>query len=239
MGIKLTNKDIYDLKKQGYSDEEISKAVQDIETDELEQTENDSPQEINRGEASSFSTGRMDDIARYQLELNDLLEQTEHVLKGDVVKWENGVKIWMPNPKPKDNPLNSEGIRKIMLELQNYINRHIILGDYDNKDINKIMKDYGRKLTNLIFMKYEEMGMDTEIKRQEYGSIVMNVVNLVYGSYARAKDGGERRSLREMISIQGNYQGQAMPNGNMQNSNQSSKTRGVLNPLRYVAGKYV
>ncbi len=141
----------------------------------------------------------MDDIARYQLELNDLLEQTEHILKGDVVVWQDGMKIWEANPHPENNPLNQEGIRKIMLELQNYINRHIILGDYEMSDINRIMKDYGKKLADFIFMKYEEMGMDTEEKRQEYATIVMNVVNLVYGSYARAKDGGERRSLREMI----------------------------------------
>jgi len=32
-----------------------------------------------------------------------------------------------------------------MLDLQSYINRHIILGDYDQRDINKIMRDYGRK----------------------------------------------------------------------------------------------
>ena len=82
--------------------------------------------------------------------------------------------------------------------------------------------------------------MDTEEKRQQYASIVMNVVNLVYGSYARAKDGGERRSLREMISIQGNYQGGGMVGGGgLMASPQQQKTRGVLNPLRYVAGKYV
>jgi len=124
-----------------------------------------------------------------------------------------------------------------MLDLQNYINRHIILGDYEEEDINNIMKDYGKKVNDLIFMKYEEMGMDTEEKRQEYASLVMNVVNLVYGSYARAKDGGERRSLREMISIQGNYQAGTMANGSMM-ANQQPKTRGILNPMRYVAGKY-
>ena len=96
-------------------------------------------------------------------------------------------------------------------------------------------------MADFIFMKYEEMGMDTEIKRQEYASLVMNIVNLVYGSYARAKDGGERRSLREMISIQQSHQsGMGMGNnngGNMVAGQQ--KARGILNPMRYVVGKYV
>jgi hypothetical protein len=184
----------------------------------------------------------MDDIARYQLELNDLLEQTEHVLKGDIVVFlEDGRKDWNANPFPQNNPLNKEGIRKIMLELQNYINRHIILGDYTEEDINTIMKGYGRKFANLLFMKYEEMGMDTEEKRQEYASLCWNVINLVYGSYSRAKDGGERRSLREMISISQQHQtgGMGMQGGVTVNAQQQAKTRGILNPMRYIAGKYV
>lgn len=241
MGVKLSPQDIADLKKQGYSEQEIAKAVNEIEKEELNGASSYSGQDPRSNtQVSSFSTGRMDDIARYQLELNDLLEQTEHILKGDIMVWQNGIKVWQDNPKPETNPLNKEGIRKIMLDLQNYINRHIVLGDYEEEDINRIMKDYGKKVNDLIFMKYEEMGMDTEEKRQEYASIVMNVVNLVYGSYARAKDGGERRSLREMISIQGNYQGGGMSGGaGLMASPQSQKTRGVLNPMRYITGKYV
>jgi hypothetical protein len=67
----------------------------------------------------------------------------------------------------------------------------------------------------------------------------MNIVNLVYASYSRAKDGGERRSLREMISIQQSHQ--SMGNGvqQQQQGGGSPRSRGVLNPMRYVAGKYV
>ena len=238
MVVKLSQSDIADLKRQGYSDADISKAIGEIEKDEMTGSSQKKVDPRNNSQTSAFSTKNMDDIARYQLELNDLLEQTEHILKGDIVVWMDGMKIWKENPNPKENPLNSEGIRKIMLDLQYYINRHIILGDYEENDIAKIMKDYGKKVNDLIFMKYEEMGMDTEEKRQEYASIVMNIVNLVYGSYARAKDGGERRSLREMISIQQSHQSQG---SNVQQAGMGgqSKSRGVLNPMRYVAGKYV
>lgn len=233
---KLSQQDIMQLKKQGYSDQDIAKALSEIEREGLISNDKTKVDPRINSQTSAFSTGKMDDIARYQLELNDLLEQTEHILKGDIVKWEGNMKLWKSNPNPDKNPLNEEGIRKIMLELQNYINRHIVLGDYEIDDINRIMKDYGKKLADLIFMKYEEMGMDTEEKRQEYASIVLNVVNLVYGSYARAKDGGERRSLREMISIQGNYQQQGTMQGGIPHE---QKSRGILNPMRYVAGKYV
>jgi len=237
MAVKLSQQDVADLKKQGYSEQEIGKAVGEIERDELKGSTS-SARDKSGSQTSAFSTGRMDDIARYQLELNDLLEQTEHILKGDVVVWENGAKDWKANPHPENNPLNDEGIRKVMLELQNYINRHVVLGDYETDDINRIMKDYGNKVKDLIFMKYDEMGMDTEIKRQEYASLVMNIVNLVYASYSRAKDGGERRSLREMINIQGNYQQSGMAGGQQMINGQPQKQRGILNPMRYVGGKY-
>ena len=239
MAVKLSQKDILDLKKQGYSDQDIAKAVGEIEREELQgSATSKSTDPRSRSQMSSFASKGMDDIARYQLELNDLLEQTEHILKGDVVTWDNGMKIWSANPHPENNPLNAEGIRKVMLELQNYINRHIILGDYEDEDIKVIMKDYGKKMADFLFMKYEEMGMDTEQKRQEYVSLIMNVVNLVYASYSRAKDGGERRSLREMINIQQSHQsGGVMPNGTPMNA--SPQKRGVLNPMRYIGGKYV
>jgi hypothetical protein len=237
MVVKLSQSDIADLKRQGYSDADISKAIGEIEKDEMTGSAGTKKDPRTNSQTSAFSSKNMDDIARYQLELNDLLEQTEHILKGDVVAWVEGMKIWQENPNPIKNPLNAEGIRKIMLDLQYYINRHIILGDYEENDIAKIMKDYGKKVNDLIFMKYEEMGMDTEEKRQEYASVVMNIVNLVYGSYARAKDGGERRSLREMISIQQSHQSQGA--GVQQAMGGQPKSRGVLNPMRYVAGKYV
>lgn len=239
MAVKLSPQDISDLKKQGYTENEISKAVGEIEKEELQESTSSKVDPRSKSQTSAFSSRNMDDIARYQLELNDLLEQTEHILKGDIVVWENGMKIWSANPNPEKNPLNKEGIRKIMLELQHYINRHIILGDYDERDINTIMKDYGKKVADFLFMKYEEMGMDTEEKRQEYASLVMNLVNLVYASYSRAKDGGERRSLREMISVSQQHVSQGMGTGGVTVNAQNQRQRGILNPLRYVSGKYV
>lgn len=240
MVVKLSYDDIRELKQKGYTEDQINKAIGEIENEDLQSSTGQRKTTTSANSSPSvFSSGKMDDMARYQLELNDLLEQTEHVLKGDIVVIRNKVKVWENNPHPEKNPLNKEGVRKIMLELQTYINRHIILGDYDEKDINTIMKSYGKKFSNLLFMKYEEMGMDTEEKRQEYASIVMNVVNLVYASYSRAKDGGERRSLREMISIQQTHQSQGQGMMPMQIGMQQQKSRGVLNPMRYIGGKYV
>lgn len=238
MVVKLTANDIVDLKAQGYTDQHINKAIAEIEKEDLQsKTTGGIKSDGTAGKTSAFSTKQMGDIASFQLELNDLLEQTEHILKGDIVITVEGKRIWQDNPTPENNPLSEEGVRKIMLQLQTYVNRHIILGDYEIRDINRILKGYGKAVSNFIFMKYEEMGMDTEQKRQEYTLIVENVVNLVYASYKRAEGGGERRSLREMINVQQTHQtaGQGVTvNAGMQ----QQKVRGILNPMRYVGGKY-
>jgi len=88
-------------------------------------------------------------------------------------------------------------------------------------------------------MKYEEIGMTCEDKRKEYPMLVREVVDLVHSSYKRALKGGERRPLREMISIQQSTN--AMMNNGMpvNSTGQVPQKRGILNPMRYVAGKYV
>ncbi len=237
MVVKLSPNDIGDLKRQGYSDADISKAMSEIEKEDLQTSAGNVQSNTSIGsKTSAFSTKQMGDIASFQLELNDLLEQTEHILKGDIIVTIDDKRVWKDNPDPKNNPLNEEGVRKIMLQLQTYVNRHIILGDYDKQDINRILKGYGKNVSNFIFMKYEEMGMDTEQKRQEYVLIVENIVNLVYASYKRAEDGGERRSLREMINVQQTHQTAGA--GVTVNAMPQQKTRGVLNPMRYIGGKY-
>ena len=66
MPVNLSQKEISDLKKQGYSDEEISKAVTELEKEELSEVD-ESGGTTQNTKTSSFSSGKMDDIARYQL----------------------------------------------------------------------------------------------------------------------------------------------------------------------------
>ena len=119
--------------------------------------------------------------------------------------------------------------------LSMYVNRNTILADYTDEEVRYKVLDFGKRFNDLIFLKYDEMGMDSEEKRKEYASIVGAMVDIVHSAYARAKDGRERESYRKMINVnQNNPQMGAMgipiP--------QQQKVRGILNPMRYVAGKY-
>jgi len=245
MGVKLSTKDIEDLKKQGYNEGEIQQALKEIEKEELsgsygniQQQRGNDPRQ--NSQLSSFSAKTEDNIVRWQLELNDILERAEHILRGDVPTFKDGHIIWDKNPHPEKNPLNDEGVAEIMKILSMYVNRNKVLADYTNEEINIKVFDFGRALNNLIFMRDYEMGMDTEEKRKNYEMLVTELKDIIHDTYKRALDGAEKRSLREMITVSQ----QTSTNNNIGNGfgvnqqGQVSKERGLLNPMRYVKGKY-
>jgi len=239
MGVNLTQQDVVDLQHKGYSEAQIKEAVGELEKeDQGNPMATKDPRSF--AQQSSFgSRGYSDDIVKWQLELNDILERAEHILRGDVVKFKEGHLIWVENPNPEQNCLNEFGVKLIMQVLANYINRNTILSDYEQDEINYKVFDLGRELNNIIFMKYEEMGMDTEDKRKEYPMLVRKMVDIVHSSYKRALKGGERRSLREMIQISQSHQMMAQGGMTVSPTGQPTKTRGLLNPMRYISGKNV
>lgn len=242
MVVSLTNQDIIDLKRRGYTETQIGVAISELEKEDLQKGINPTGKKDPRSFAqqSSFSSkGFTDDIVKWQLELNDILERAEHILRGDVVEFKEGHVIWSKNPNPDENCLNEFGVKIIMQVMANYINRNTILSDYEQDEINYKVYDLGRELSNLIFMKYEEMGLNTEDKRKEYPMLVRKMVDIVHSSYKRALKGGERRSLREMIQIQQTHSSMAQGGMTINPTGQPNKTRGILNPMRYIAGKNV
>lgn len=244
MSVQLTQQDINTLKAKGISQAEIDQAISEIEKEDFEEQYNLSKEQQSNVQGRSFSGFKpnesSNDIARWQLELNDILEKTEHILRGDIVVFQNGKQEWHKNPEPHENTLNEKGVQLCMKLLSFYINRNTILSDFTEEQISYKVLDFGKRLNNLIFVKYDEMGMDTEEKRKEYASLVGVMVDVVHSAYARAKDGRERESYRKMISVSENTNGMVGQGGVTVNaSGMAQRTRGLLNPMRYVAGKYV
>jgi len=236
MTVDLSQKDIQDLKERGFSETEISQAVNEIEKEDstgYSQT-NQAQDPRSNASHSSFGSRASDDIAKWQLELNDILEKAEHVLNGDVVKFKDGQIIWMPNPHPEGNTLNANGVQICMKFLSMYVNRNTILADYTEEEVRYKVLDFGKRFNNLVFLKYDEMGMDNEEKRKEYASIVGAMTDIVHSAYARAKDGRERESYRKMINVNQASGGQM----GVPMIQQQPQKRGFLNPMRYIGGKY-
>lgn len=241
----LSQKDMDDLRRQGYSDYEINQAIREVEKEQLnksyavtQQRKQNDPRQ--NSQISSFSSRQDENIVRWQLELNDILERCEHILKGDVPEFKEGHIIWGANPYPEENPINDKGVSAVLKILAMYVNRNTILSDYDNKEINVKVFDAGREINNLIFMRYEDFGMDTEEKKKNYPILVREVIDVIHSAYKRALDGAEKRSLREMISITQATTHQMDGRGvTINNQGQANRERGLLNPFRYIKGKTI
>ena len=233
---QLTQQDVNDLKREGYSEQEIQEAMREIQTEEIQnpQQRQDSRQ---FAQHSAFAPQSQDNLIKWQLELDNILERCEHILRGDKLKFNNGNLIWTENPNPDENILNDYGCQEVMRVLSMYLNRNTILSDYDDPEIREKVLDFGRELSDLFFMKYETMGLTTLEKRKNYPMLVREMVDIVHSSYKRALHGGEKRSLREARQI---TQTEAIAGGVTVNAGggQQQQTRGILNPMRYVAGKY-
>ena len=241
MGIQLTQQDVLNLKAKGFKESDIAQAVKELEQETLQGGYDKTKQQTDpRANAyhSAFGSKVSEDIAKQQLELNDILEKAEHILKGDIVEFENGQLNWKDNPDIKNNTLNKKGVQICMKFLSLYINRNTILADYTDEEVRYKTLDFGKRFNDLLFLKYDEMGMDTEEKRKEYASIVGAITDVVHSAYSRAKDGRERESYRKMISVSQASSGMGMAGGVNINTPSQPKTRGLLNPMRYVAGKY-
>lgn len=159
----LSQKDVSDLMAEGYTSSEINEAIREIEQEDLQksfsmsQSTNRDPRSFSMN--SAFSQGIQDNLIKWQLELDNILERAEHILRGDRLVFEQGHLIWKPNHDTKNNILNEYGVQEVMRVLSMYLNRNTILGDYNEDEISYKVLDFGRELNDLFYMKLEDMGL--------------------------------------------------------------------------------
>jgi len=193
---------INDLRKQGYSDSQIQQLIAQQQSDFSKDFEVPK-QTVNPDmEASVFESNTSEDLIRYQLELDNILERVEHILRGDTISFDDqGNRYWKKDKKGRFAVLNEYGVRMIMNILSTYITRNTILADYTKDEINEVLYNFGMELNDLIHLKYEEIGFDTDAKKKQSMMLVTQIVDLVRSSYTRALFGKERESLRESRQV--------------------------------------
>jgi len=152
MVLQLTQAEIQGYMKQGYSMQEIQEAIGEVNRQGSSTVD---PRASTK--YSAFASKKDENLIKWQLELNEMLERAEHILRGDILKFEDGHVIWRDNPNPDEKILNDQGVQEIMRILSMYLNRNTILADYTQDIINNKMYDFGKELNDLFYMKYEKL----------------------------------------------------------------------------------
>lgn len=228
----------------GYTDAEIQQAINEIKQEENGSSLQQSyarTQQANQqyAQSNTMVTGNnnQDNLIKWQLELDSILERIEHILRGDKPTMKNGSMIFVPPENDNDKIFNDYGVSEVMRILTMYLNRNTILSNYDEKTIGWKVLDFGYEISDLIFLKYEDMGFDSIEKRKRYPMIVRELVDAVHSSFLRALNGGERNSLRQARQITQSEnilaQGVGIPVGGS-----FGRERSPLNPMRLFKGKY-
>lgn len=240
---QLSPQQVQILRNEGYSDSEIQEALSEVNREEELKSGYAGARAGAVGVASkptAFSSyNQNDNLIKWQLELNEILDRTEHMLRGDILKIDDkGNQVWEENPNPDANPLNKYGVEECMRVLSMYLTRNTILANHTADEVNDITYDFGKELNDLYFMQYELMGMDSQEKRKKYPMYVTMMVHTVWNAYTRSIGGGERSSLREARQLM--QQETVMPQGmNINVAGQPmQQKRSILNPMRYIGGKY-
>lgn len=233
------------LRSEGYSDKEIQEAMGEVAKEQAlkQQYQGAKQQNIdpcNLSQPSMFSYNPNDNMIKWQLELNEILERIEHVLRGDQVKIENSQQIWIKLKEThKDRLLNDNGVAEVLRILSMYLNRNTILGNYTDEEVNYKVFDFGDRLNTLFYLKYEKMGLDNPEKRKNFEMLWGMLVDVVHSAYTRAIGGQERSSLREARQLQQMEQVNTPNTVNVNNNAGGAvRTRGLFNPMRYIVGKY-
>jgi len=231
--MKIPEDTLNRFKAHGYSEQDILNAYSQLENDSFSQFENEISNASKNQTPTQLSTMNSritGDFLKLQLEVNDILERIQHILKNDVIEFDKeGNRVWKPNPNPEEVPLNDYGVHLIMSKLTTYINRDVLLSNLDDKTINKTLLEFGKLLSELIYYQAKKMGMDTDRKIQLYESLILQIVDLVYVTWRRAYGGQERATIGKTTQVNENILSHP-------DAQQSSKPS-IFNPRRYFGGR--
>lgn len=153
-------------------------------------------------DAMSFAYGDTDadNLIKWQLEVNDIIDTLYHMLRGDKIVIKEGQRIWEAISKEK-MPVSEEGVNDIIREVFVYINKNLLLSYYDSKEIAERIYAFGDYFADLVMNSYELLGLDNEEKQERYSLIVLSTVNAVNSAYNRALGGKERESLTKKTMV--------------------------------------
>lgn len=148
-----------------------------------------------------FNSENYDNLVKWQLDIKDELVRIEHLLRKHVPATDKNGNVYYKEASKENQIFNEVGVNEIMNLLAWYLNKNIILSNFDEKEVKMRCSQFHGYLTDFIFCNYEKFGLDTKEKIKHFPMIVMNITNTIEAAYNRALKGGERESLRTARTV--------------------------------------
>ena len=156
------------------------------------------------------------DFFKYRIQSEDVLEEIEHKLKGEVFDFQK--KEWVVK---YGRWCNDDGVNIILAEIYDYANKNVYLGNLDRDQINFKCNKLKRQLARLLFNKYTIY----EINKTKRSLLIKKVVDSVHSSLSRCEDGKEADQLSTSTQRH-----------EISNFQQQEEKKSMLNPLRFFKG---
>lgn len=136
-------------------DEEERLRQEQYETDEQMRSHLEK-QQIAQAQRTAFEQQQNTGMVKEQLDLAPELERIENLLRGKFQTTDEYGEIVWKDPINKQNIiLTEEGIQFILNSISWYLNKNLLLSNYDEETINSKMEDYSISLSDLLFMRSE------------------------------------------------------------------------------------
>jgi len=149
-----------------------------------------------------YESAPEENLAKFQLSMIEEKMRIYHLLKSHrLEKDEKGEEVWV-EPNDKNSAiLNDYGVDYVMYLYDSFINKNVVLSDFEEDRIYEILYDIGMAIIHGIFNDYEEFGLDTDSKRKRFEILILGVMTNIEATLNRAKHGGERRTIRAITTI--------------------------------------
>jgi len=161
----------------------------------IEQIEQMQEQQVDHGSPTMFVPEKDENLVKYQLDVKEELVRIEHLLRGHIPKIDEEGNIYYDQPEDSIRILNEKGVNEILNILAWYLNKNIILSNFDETEVALRCKQFMSFLADFIANNYQRFGMDNKDKIKHYPMLVLNITNTIEAAYHRAIGGEERKSL--------------------------------------------
>jgi len=178
----------YEKQLQDY-EEELKKASENL---------NQREQQVNQFASQAYGNQGKQNLVEWELDFKPELDDIARSLRCDVLKIDDqGNQYWIRNPNPERIFLNELGVNDVLRKIILLVNKNKVLSNYTIDEIRARVQQIGHEIRALIYNNYEAYGIDNDYKMNNYPSIVMDILDIVEGSYRRALSGETHKGLNE------------------------------------------